>query len=191
MKSWERSILETIPKPVRRRVFFSFHHKQDAWRTAQIRNAGTLDGNKPISDNDWEKVKRRGDVAIKQWIDDQIRPRSCTVVLIGSQTAGRKWIEYEIKKSWNDRKGLLGIYIHKLLDKNGRPSAQGPNPFDNIPVPTSRGLIPLYYLSSFVTIYDPRPTSNHLALSKAVYNHINDNIADWVENAIQKRNQYP
>lgn len=190
MKSWERR-LEAIMKPVKRRVFFSFHHKQDAWRTAQIRNAGTLDGNKPISDNDWEKVKRRGDVAIKQWIDDQIRPRSCTVVLIGSHTAGRKWIEYEIKKSWNDRKGLLGIYIHKLLDENGCPSAQGPNPFDNIPVPTSRGLIPLYYLSSFVTIYDPRPTSNHLALSKAVYNHIKDNIADWVENAIQKRNQYP
>ena len=191
MKSWERSILEAIPKPVKRRVFFSFHYEQDAWRAAQIRNAGTLDGNEPISDNTWEEVKRRDDVALKKWIDDQIRPRSCTVVLIGSHTAGRKWIEYEIKKSWNDRKGLLGIYIHKLLDKNGCPSVQGRNPFDNIPVPTSQRLLPLRSMSSVVPIYDPRPPSNHLALSKAVYNHIKDNIADWVENAIQTRNQYP
>lgn len=173
-------------KPVKRRVFFSFHYEQDAWRAAQIRNAGTLDGNEPISDNTWEEVKRRGAVAIKKWIDDQMRLRSCTVVLIGSHTAGRKWIEYEIKKSWNDRKGLLGIYIHKLLDKNRCPSVQGRNPFDNISVPTSQGLIPLLSMSSVVPRYNPPYTS-----SKDVYNHIKDNIADWVEKAIQKRNQYP
>ena len=183
MKSWARLIIENS---VKRRVFFSFHHKQDVWRAGQIRNAGALDGNKPISDNDWEDVKRGGDTAIKKWIDDQIRPRSCTVVLIGSHTAGRKWIEYEIKKSWDDRKGLLGIYIHKLLDQNGHPSAEGLNPFDYIPFPTSQGLIPLLSMSSIVPICNPTYTS-----SQDVYNHIKDNIAAWVEEAIGIRNQYP
>ena len=183
MKSWERLIIENS---VKRRVFFSFHYEQDVWRTSQIRNFGALDGSKPVSDNAWEEVKRGGDTAIKKWIDDQIRPRSCTVVLIGSHTAGRKWIQYEIKKSWDDRKGLLGIYIHKLLDQNGRPSAEGRNPFDNFTVPTSKRSIPLLSMSSIVPIRNPTGTS-----SRNVYNHIETNIADWVEIAIETRKQYP
>ena len=174
-------------KSVKRRVFFSFHYEQDVWRTAQIRNARTLDGNKPISDNGWEKIKRGGGVAIKRWIDDQMHTRSCTVVLIGSHTAGRDWIKYEIKKSWNDHKGLLGIYIHQLLDKNGHPSAEGRNPFDNFTVLTSNRSIPLISMSSVVPIYN----SPSYMCSKDMYNHITNNIADWVENAIRIRNQYP
>ena len=183
MKSWERLIIENS---VKRRVFFIFHYEQDFWRAGQIRNIGALDGNKPVSDNDWEEVKRRGDVAIKKWIDDQIRPRSCTVVLIGSHTAGRKWIEYEIKKSWDDRKGLLGIYIHKLLDKNRRPSAEGRNPFDNFTVPTFNKLVPWIPMSFAVPIYNPP-----YIYSRLVYNHIKTNIADWVDIAIQTRKKYP
>ena len=164
-------------KSVKRRVFFSFHYEQDVWRTAQIRNARTLDGNKPISDNGWEKIKRGGGVAIRRWIDGQMHTRSCTVVLIGSHTAGRKWVEYEIEKSWNDGKGLLGIYIHQLLDKYRRPSGQGRNPFDNFTVPAFNGLqIPM---SSVVPIYNPP-----YMCSKDVYSYITNNIADWVEEAI-------
>ena len=173
-------------KSVKRRVFFCFHYEQDVWRAAQIRNAGTLDGNEPISDNDWEEIKRGGDDTIKRWIDDQMHTRSCTVVLIGSHTAGRKWVKYEIKKSWNDHKGLLGIYIHQLLDKNGHPSAEGRNPFDYVPFPTSNRSIPLLPMSSVVPIYNPP-----YMCSKDVYNHITNNIADWVEDAIRIRNQYP
>lgn len=40
-----------------RRVFFSFHYRKDSWRASQIRNMGVVDGNKPASDNDWEKIK--------------------------------------------------------------------------------------------------------------------------------------
>lgn len=36
-----------------RRVFFSFHYKPDNWRAAQVRNAGVVEGNTPVSDNDW------------------------------------------------------------------------------------------------------------------------------------------
>ena len=63
---------------------------------------GMVDGNTPVSDNYWETVKRGGDIAIERWINQQIRGRSCTVILVGSKTAGRKWITYEIKKSWNN-----------------------------------------------------------------------------------------
>jgi hypothetical protein len=117
-----------------RRVFYSFHYVPDAWRTSQVRNIGKIEGNKPASDNDWETVRKGGDTAIKKWIDGQLNGRSCTIVLIGAETAGRKWIKYEIEKSWNDGKGVLGIYIHNLKDANGKQSAKGKNPFADFTV---------------------------------------------------------
>lgn len=54
--------------------------------------------------------------AIKKWINDNMDYRSCVVVLVGEETANRYWVKYEIKKAWNDGKGLLGIYIHNLKD---------------------------------------------------------------------------
>lgn len=41
-----------------RNVFYSFHYVPDGWRVAQVRNMGVLEGNRPASDNDWERVKR-------------------------------------------------------------------------------------------------------------------------------------
>ena len=75
-----------------RKVFFSFHYKPDNWRASQVRNAGTVEGNKPVSDNDWEAITSSGDAEIRKWIDGQLSGKSCAVVLIGSATAGRKWI---------------------------------------------------------------------------------------------------
>ena len=97
-----------------RRVFYSFHYKPDNWRAAQVRNMGVIEGNPPCSDNDWESIKKGSDAAIKKWISDQMSGKSCIVVLIGSDTTGRKWINHEIIKGWNDGKGVVGIYIHNL-----------------------------------------------------------------------------
>ena len=70
-----------------RRVFYSFHYKPDNWRAAMVRNIGCIEGNKPATDNDWETVKKGGDAAIRKWIADQMKHRSCTVVLAGTSTA--------------------------------------------------------------------------------------------------------
>ncbi len=160
-----------------RRVFFSFHYKPDSWRAAQVRNMGVIEGNVPVSDNDWEAVKRGGDKAIKAWIDGQLYGRSCTVVLVGEKTAGRKWIKYEIEESWDAGKGVVGIYIHNLEDSNGNQSQKGRNPFDF----TVGG----EKLSAVLKLYDPPYKS-----SSYVYNHIKENIANWVEEAIQIRKSY-
>ena len=55
-----------------------------------------LKGIAPPPDNDWETVKMGGDAAIERWIASQMHYRSCTVVLVGSNTANRKWINYEL-----------------------------------------------------------------------------------------------
>ena len=37
-------------------------------RVSQIRNIGVIEGNCPVSDNEWEEVKKGGESAIKQWM---------------------------------------------------------------------------------------------------------------------------
>ena len=163
---------------VTRRTFFSFHYKPDNWRANQVRKMGVVEGNPAVSDNDWEAVTRGGDAAIKRWIDDQMYGKSCVIVLIGSQTSGRKWINYEIGKAWDDGKGLLGIHIHNLKDADGDQSQEGANPFYRLSVNGKR-------LSNIVKACDP-PYKR----STNVYAHIEENIASWVEEAIQIRNSY-
>jgi len=161
-----------------RRVFYSFYYKPDNWRASQVRNMGVIEGNRPVSDNEWEEITSGGDKAIQKWIDEQLQGKSCAVVLIGANTAGRKWIKYEIKKAWNDEKGVLGIYIHNLKDKEENQSSKGRNPFDDFTIDGEK-------LSKIVKAYDP-PYST----STTVYAHIKENLEDWVEEAITIRNDY-
>jgi hypothetical protein len=143
-----------------------------------VRNIGAIEGNRPASDNDWEEVKSGGDQAIKRWISEQMTGRSCTVVLIGKATAGRKWITYEIRKAWDDGKGVFGIYVHNLEDKDGNQTTKGANPFNNITVGNR-------VLSRIVKAYDPQAST-----SASVYGYISNNLENWVEEAIRVRNQH-
>lgn len=163
-----------------RKAFYSFHYKSDNWRASQVRNIGVVEGNKPASDNDWEEVKKGGDAEIKKWISGQMSGRSCAVVLIGKNTKGRKWINYEIEKAWNDGKGLLGVYIHGLKDSDGNQSTKGGDPFSGFTVGKDKEK-----LSSIVKAYDP-PYST----SSYVYDHISSNLSDWIEEAIEIRKNY-
>ena len=163
-----------------RRVFYSFHYKPDNWRAAKVRNMGIVEGNRPATDNDWETITRSGDEAIKRWIADQMYGTSCAVVLIGTHTANRKWINHEIIEAWNSGKGLLGVYIHNLKDNEQNQSPKGKNPFDYINFGANGPM-----MSSIVRSYDPPYLP-----STEVYNCINQNLAYWVEEAIRIRNSY-
>jgi hypothetical protein len=163
-----------------RRVFYSFHYEEDRERVAQVRNMGVIEGSRIASDNDWEEIKRGGDRAIKNWIDDQMQNTSCCVVLIGRATAGRKWVEYEISEAWKQRKGVVGVHIYELKNLLGQKSSKGQNPFNRI-ILGSDG-IPL---SSIAKTYDPPAVD-----SRDVYAHIKLFLPKWIEEAIQVRARY-
>lgn len=163
-----------------RSVFYSFHFEPDNWRASQVRQMGVIEGNAPARDNDWEQVKLGGDRAIQNWIDAQLKGRSCSVILVGAETAKRKWIDYEIEKSWNDGKGVVGIHIHNLLNRHGQQSRMGANPFEHFTMQRDN-----QKLSSIVKCYNVNSND-----SKAVYNTIRNNIATWIEEAIRIRNAY-
>lgn len=163
-----------------RKVFYSFHYDADNYRVQQIRNIGALDGNPAASANKWEEVKKGGDAAIEKWIKDNMKGRSCVIVLVGAETAGRKWINYEISHGWNEGKGVLAVRIHKLKNAAGETASFGENPLDHVTFSDSGKK-----LSSVAKIVNPSGTN-----SKEVYASIKDNIADWIEEAIKIRDSH-
>lgn len=179
----------------KRQVFFSFRFLYDVWRAGQIRNMGKVSDDSTFSDNDWETVRGNSSDSIENWIKNQMKMRSCVVVLIGEQTQGRKWINYEIEQAWKTGKGIVGIYIHGLKDKNGKQGQKGKNPFEDFCIDTTFNYIAHHHdpadvneknLSKVIKAYDtPYLTSTY------VYNFIRDNIAEWIEEAVEIRNNYP
>lgn len=162
-----------------RKCFYSFHYQPDNARASQVRNIGTIEGNRPAPDNDWEKVTKGGDDAIKKWIADQMNGRTCCIVLVGSATANRKWINHEIVKAWDKGMGVVGIYIHGLKNLAGETSMQGYNPFDYINYGSTGKK-----LSSIVRCYNPTG-----ATSKDKYDWISKHLENAVQEAIDIRSK--
>jgi hypothetical protein len=160
-----------------RKVFFSFHFQRDSWRVGQVRNCWVISkpdhvANPFLDAANWETIARKGDTAIKNWIDSQMHGTSVTVVLIGAETANRPWVRYEIEQSWNRGNGLLGIYIHNIKGRDQRTDYQGQNPFDSFTLNENGIQIPL---SSRVQTYD------------WVLNDGRNNISSWIEAAARSR----
>lgn len=165
---------------IKRRVFYSFHFANDFWRTGQVRSIGVIEGNTPVSVNAWEEVKRKGDASIENWIEDNLNGKSCLVVLIGSETASRKWVKHEIKRAWALGKGVVGIRVHGLKDTDGNQAAAGSNPFSGFTLCDGK-----VRMENVVEVHDtPYLTSTN------VYGHIAENIEAWIEEAIMIRNQF-
>ncbi len=161
-----------------KRVFYSFHYKPDVFRVSQVRNIGALEANRPATDNDWETVKSGKDAAIKRWIATQMNGRTCTVLLVGHNTADRKWINHEIVKSWGNGMGVVGIHIYGLKNSDGYISKKGNNPFDYIGYGNTGKK-----LSSIVKCYNPGGTN-----SKERYAWIAKHLENAVAEAIRIRN---
>lgn len=166
--------------PTKRQVFYSFHYEHDNARASLVRNIGVVEGNKPASDNDWESIRRGSEDAIERWIEEQMKHCSCTIVLVGTHTANRKWINYEIIKSWNHGMGVAGIHIHGLNSFNQGTSALGRNPFDLISLGETGPK-----LSSVVKCYNPPGNS-----SEERYDWISRHIGAIADEAVAIRGNY-
>lgn len=157
-----------------RRVFFSFHFDRDNWRANQVRNSWLTQDDREsagyIDAADWEDLKRQGDDAIKRWINDQMKGTSVTAVLIGKETYNRDWVEYEIKKSWRDGNGIVGIRVHNLEDKDGRTDPREKNPLSNIYIEENGQE---KFFNDIFNTYRWKRDNGY------------DNLGDWVEEAAQ------
>lgn len=160
---------------IKRKIFYSFHFNNDVMRVQQVRNIGVIEGNSPVTPNEWESIKAAGDEEVEKWIDENMNNKSCVVVLIGEETYKRKWVKKEIQKAWSKGKGLVGIYIHNLNCPNTGNCRQGENPFKQFTIDGKD-------LSSIIKCYNPS--------SYDAYNSIKNNIDTWIQEAIDIRNNY-
>jgi len=98
----------------------------------------------------WEEAERRGVTALKRLIEKGLNGTSVTVVLVGTETHSRRWVKYEIVKSFVEGKGILPIYINRILSKNEGIKPKGANPLERLGVNVSadRKILTFYELVS-------------------------------------------
>lgn len=152
-----------------RRAFFSFHYNNDVWRANQVRNSWVTQGKETagfIDSAEFEKIKAKGDKTVEDWIDEQLKGTSVTVVLIGSETATRKYVKYELQESYKKGNGLLGVHIHKLKDNDRNTSSKGEITFGEIGKDSNGESVYFYQVAK-------------------IYDYVDDDgynkLGDWIE----------
>jgi hypothetical protein len=133
-----------------RHVFFSFHYAKDIFRVNQIRNLPEIVDEAAAGFRDkslWEESKTKGDAVIKRLIDKALAGTSVSVICIGSATAGRKYINYEIEQSILRGNGMLGVRIHHLDAPNEKGGPQGA-----VPALLTKHAVPVYNYSSHASL---------------------------------------
>lgn len=124
-----------------RSIFFSFDYKDvSSFRANVVRNSWLTMRNadaKFIDKSMWEEAQKKGTAALKNLIDTGLKGTSVTIVLVGTDTYSRRWVKYEIVKSFVEGKGILPIYINRIPSKNEGIVAKGINPLEKLLVSVS------------------------------------------------------
>jgi hypothetical protein len=99
-------------RPVKRKVFVSYHHHGDqVYYDAFCKTfCDTYD---VITDNSLERRIDSDDVnyVIRRIREDYVTGSSCTIVLVGKDTWGRKYVDWEIQATLEKEHGLIGVQL--------------------------------------------------------------------------------
>ena len=160
-----------------RRVFFSFHYEKDIYRAMVVRKGWVTQGTEKagfIDKADFEKLKLKGDKAVKAWIDKQLIGTSTTVVLIGSETLNREYVRYEIGKSIEKGNAIIGVKIHNIVNAVTKTKSSPGN------LHTAIGR----WSDTKKTIYFDE-------IADGIYDYKRDdgynNLGDWIEDALLEK----
>jgi hypothetical protein len=122
-----------------RRTFFSFHYKPDVNRAWVARNSwvtkvalGQRDDAGFFDSSVFEAKQRESDDALKVFLRQGLDNTTVTCVLVGQQTALRRWVRYEIFRSFMRGNGLLAVRINTIASFNNPATAAGPDPFASL-----------------------------------------------------------
>ena len=115
-------------------VYFSFHYQDVSdFRANVVRNSHVFrKDQQPFRDASiWEEEEEKTISRIKTLIDTELIGSTVNCVLIGSETYSRRWVRYEIVKSFDMHKGQFGTHINWIKGKNQQIKFwPGENPFD-------------------------------------------------------------
>ncbi|WP_413711812.1 TIR domain-containing protein [Rhizobium sp. Rhizsp82] len=112
---------------VKRKVFVSYHHAGDqAYYNAFSQRFH--DNYDVISDNSLERRVNSDDAeyVMRNIRENYITGSSCTIVLVGNQTWGRRYVDWEIKATLDRQHSLIGVQLPSLRPlPNGLYSVPG------------------------------------------------------------------
>lgn len=155
-----------------RRVYFAFHYQNDIFRVNVVRKSGFIRGSDEAGFYDsslWESAKKTSDDAIKRMINNGLDGTSVTVFLLGSETARRPWVCYELEQSASRGNGLLAVHINQIPDVRTGIGVRGQNILDNYTLKDVYG--------------QSRPLSFYYKTYDWVANNGYQNFGLWVEEA--------
>lgn len=116
-----------------RKTFFSFHYKPDVQRAQVVRKSQFFKDHGEAGFYDasaFERTKNEDPAALKRFLRKEMQGTSVICVLIGAETASRRWVRFEILQALCDSRGLMGVRVHSIADFDGKTVAAGDNPFD-------------------------------------------------------------
>ena len=192
-----------------RRTFFSFHHKPDVSRAWIVRNSwvtkvaqGEREDAGFFDSSVFEAKERESDEVLKRFLREGLLNTAVTCVLVGKETVLRRWVRYEIFRSFIRGNGLLAIRIHSIANLKGHVSESGSDPFDNIAfwIDGDRVRFKEYYTTGWGNAkdvssmplsdvsYDLGKMDNHtFSCLFPIYDWENDNgyknLGKWIESA--------
>lgn len=117
-----------------RSVFFSFAYEDVAnFKVNVVRNSWLLKHKSEsfVDGSIWENEKTKSDAEIKDLINFGLNGTSVTCLLIGANTASRRWVKYEIVKSFDKGNGIVGVHINRIKGLPGT-STRGQNPLERL-----------------------------------------------------------
>src|SRR5258708_187073 len=97
---------------IKRKVFVSYHHAGDQAYYDAFSKA-FCDTYDVITDNSLEREVDSDDVdyVMRRIRESYISGSSCTIVLVGKDSWGRKYVDWEIKATLEKEHGLIGVQL--------------------------------------------------------------------------------
>lgn len=202
----------------KRKAFFSFHYA-DIMRVNNVRKSWEFiehDSSASLGFYDkslWESSKRTSEGSLKNLIREGVQGASVVCVLVGAETALRRWVRYEIARAIIDGRGILAVHLNGIPHHQDRiPHPRGANPLMSMGIGKEQPnplLPPKYYLYEFKTTgwaryadymqpvslpaYLPDPQPNWITWLSAgsdEYDYAtqegHQNIGAWIDRAARK-----
>jgi hypothetical protein len=100
-----------------RHTFFTFHYNNDVMRAQVIKNAWVTQNRVDSGFFDksaFERAKIENPDNLRRFLTGKLDGTSVTCACVGAQTFARPWVRYEILRSVQLGKGLLGVRLDRV-----------------------------------------------------------------------------
>jgi len=194
-----------------RHTFFSFHYNNDVMRAQIVKNAWVTQDRVDAGFFDksaFEKAQNESPDSLKRFLTGKLNGTSVTCVCVGAQSFARPWVRYEIIRSVQLGKGLLGVRLDQVkcaqqVRQGGTGyEKSGDNPFDHLGLTRKDGRVSwIVWKAGNWASFDEVPSVNEsnlpynlgtsvsMQLSKLfpvyAYNPASDHlkVGQWIEGA--------